>query len=141
MVNTLFFYLIIVRTLKCQALNNLCLCLSYSIFVLQSQLTEFSGRLRQQQNNNTSSLVSRPKKRHGTRAITNRGQLFCNCPLSVLQSQGNFMQSVIRNQTSYSEKSGFYFVGSYCIQDSSCSAYRRSYGINPYKCCRPLVDK
>ena len=40
--NTLLFQLIILQTLNCQALNNLYLCLSCSIFVLQSQLTAFS---------------------------------------------------------------------------------------------------
>ena len=35
------------------------------------------------------------KKRSGTRAITNSGQLQNNCPLFVSQNQGNIMQSVI----------------------------------------------
>ena len=35
------------------------------------------------------------KKRPGTRAITNSGQLQNNCPLFVWQNQDNFMQSVI----------------------------------------------
>ena len=80
--------------LNCQALNNLCLCLSCNIFVLQSKLTQFSAILKQQQNDNTSPLVSR-QKRPGTRAITNSGQLQNNCPLFVWQNEGNFMQNVI----------------------------------------------
>ena len=59
MVNTLLF---ILHTLNCQALNNLCLCLSCSIFVLQSKLTEFSAILKQQQNDNTSRLVFRQRE-------------------------------------------------------------------------------
>ena len=46
----------------------------------------------------TTRLVWFPaKKRTGTRAITNSGQLQNNCPLFVWQNQGNFMQSVITN--------------------------------------------
>ena len=77
------------KTLNCQTLNNLCLCLSCSIFVLQSKLTDSSF-----QNDNTSRF--QPKKRPGTRAITNSGQLQNNCPLFVWQNQDNFMQSVIK---------------------------------------------
>ena len=95
MVNTLLFQLIILQTLNCQALNNLCLCLSYSIFVLQSQLTGFSAILRQQQTDNTSWLVSRQKRG------LERGQLQNNCPLFVWENQCNFMQSVISLTTKY----------------------------------------
>ena len=35
------------------------------------------------------------KKRPGTRAITNSGQLQNNCPLFLWQNQDNFMRSVI----------------------------------------------
>ena len=37
-----------------------------------------------------------PRKRSGTKAITNGSQLQNNCPLFVLRNQGNFMQSVIK---------------------------------------------
>ena len=85
MVNTLFFQLIIiVQTMSCQVLNNLCLCSTCSIFVLQSQLTEFSASLRQQQSDNTSQLVS-----HQKRGLEQR-QLQNICPPFLWKNQGNF---------------------------------------------------
>ena len=68
---------------------------SCSIFVLQSQLTEFSGIMRQQ---HVSAGFS-PKIRPRTKAITN------NCPLFVWQNHFNFTQNVIRLQTCDKEHS------------------------------------
>ena len=61
----------------------------------QSDRLEFLAILKQQQNDNTSRLVSRQKRGPRMRAITNSGQLQNNCPLFAWQNQDNFMQSVI----------------------------------------------
>ena len=102
-VNTLLCSSLILQTLNCQALNKLCLCLSCSIFVLQSQLSEFSAILSQQQNDTRLGWF-RAKKRPGTRTITNSGQLQNNCPLFVWENQDKFMQSVINYMISFTPR-------------------------------------
>ena len=82
--NALLFQLIILQTLNCQALNNLCSCLSCSIFVLQSKLTEFSAILTQQQIM-TTHLGLLPTRK----VAWNEG--------NVWQNQSSFIQSVIRH--------------------------------------------
>ena len=92
--NTLLFQLY--QTLNCQTINNICLCLSCSIFVLQSKLTDSSSLLFWSNSRMTTRLVWFPvKKEAWNEAITNSGQLQNNCPLFVWQNQDNFMQSVI----------------------------------------------
>ena len=65
--------------------------LSCSISSCRANWTEFSAILKQQQNDNTSRLVSRQKRG------LERGQSQNNCPLFVWQNPGNFMQSVIKS--------------------------------------------
>ena len=71
--NTLLFQLL--QTLNCQTLNNFCLCLSCSIFVLQSKLARVFSHLEATTELQHVSSGFPSKKRPGTRAITNSGQL------------------------------------------------------------------